>query len=296
MAKKIRPASDRRLVQQKTGPKVVGPSVEISEDQAIFAKLVAARRYGRVEGSSRPETLPLFATVLTAVGGALRVAAGDVFGAGVMFFAASLHGVFTLFSYSRRRERSKPQGEPDPSAALSQFGELLPRLYPGETLLAHAPADGPDKPLPRLLGGAFQSLWGVLLAGLPVTLAPLVGAGLVSQALLGAFTALGAGLFGRGMRALLFTKGARYIALTDQRVVALFGPGAAKSIPLSHIESIPVVVGRQGGQGTVAFALRPQDSVKPLPVRGLYGLDNVPEEEAKRWAQLLVDERNKRGG
>jgi hypothetical protein len=194
-----------------------------------------------------------------------------------------------------KAQRSLAAAEPHPSACfLDDEGELAPVLSPGETVLFARRADGRRGFLPRLLASCVLLGWGLVLGGLPVALVGGARLGPVGLVVLSVGTFLGTYAFGRGVSGLFGTHPVERLAVTNQRVVAMFAPGVAQSLPLEAMSYRPVVVARDGGKATLALGMRTLPTTHPLPLHGLYGLFEIPEDEAKHVAGALMDARRRR--
>jgi hypothetical protein len=238
----------------------------------------------------RPEVLPLGGVLACLTGAGLRMAVGDVQGGVAAGLAAAGHAVFLALGLKRSADRRRREGDDDPRAAFDD-GELKPRLGEDERLLQAVDVPAPrDRGIALSGAGLFQVIWGLLLGGLPLALGG-AAQGTVGLLLTAVATMVGTGVFGRGLRALVSLKPVRRLVLTDQRVVMLAAPGAARSIYLDELRHRPVLVARGEGRATLAIDIRPQEALAPLPLMGLVGVDDVDEEEGQRWAADVMDAR-----
>lgn len=265
-------------------------------EQARFAARVAQRRTSRAELPTLPGLLYLGGGVAAAAFAALLQWRGSQAESGVAWTVCALHGLLTLRAFARQRALSRPDAVPEPDAChRGPDGRLVPVLAPQERILAAFDADGPERKDLRLLAGAAFTLWGVLLAGLPYAM--LAGASHPLALVLGGAAAFfGTALAGRGVRTLLSMEAVERFVITNERTIALAGPGAALSIPHHALVHRPLVVGRAGGRASLALALRPLASVSPLPGMALIGLHDVDESRARDLAATVMAARREQGG
>ena len=154
-------------------------------------------------------------------------------------------------------------------------------LAAGEQIAARLTLDTPKKEWIRWVAGLAQTFWGLLLAGIPPIF---LGRGASTAGLLAGvtlFSFLGTLLFGKGVRDIFGLRFAEMLFVTNHRMTLVSGPGEARSLPLEYLKQRPVVVGRSNAGATLGLALIPLVSVGRLPAFGLWGKDNMKEEDAK---------------
>lgn len=263
--------------------------------QQRFLEDVVARRVYRLERATRPWLTFLGGFGLSVAGAALLLARGDMTGLWASGAAAVMHALCAGLVARSQRQRALPSAEPHPAACfVNDHGELTPLLSPGETVLYARRADGAVGVLPRVLASWVLLGWGLVLGGLPVALVGGARLGPLGLVVMSLGTFLGTYAFGRGVTGLLGMHAVERLVVTDQRIVGLFAPGVAQSLPLEALTYRPVVVAREAGRATLALGMRTLPATHPLPVHGLYGLFEMPEAEAKDVAGALMDARRRR--
>lgn len=260
-----------------------------TEQEERFIQAVAECRYGRLELPIRTGIVPFFAGVFT-------VAAGPV--SGMMGFPSLTLSyvvaglallLLSAFRYSSNGPRRSPKGSDDEWACYETDGGLKPRLFAGENWVASTRATAPQRRHVRWLMGGLQLVWGMMLSGLPLATVAGVSDTLEDyQFWVALFTTIGTFVMGRGLRDLLFLRPVITWALTDQRLVAMAGEGAARSMWFESLVHKPLVVPRSETRATLGLELRKLESAGMLPMRGLWGVDEMPREEADEWARAIV--------
>ena len=261
-----------------------------AEQEKQFIQWVAACRYGRVEVESHTGVIPVIA-------GGLTIACGPIsqaFGYPMLNLPFIVSGLILLllggFRFAPNASRRLEQGSEDEWACHGAAGHLLPRLFEGERLLGTEAASAPIRNGVRRLMGGLQVGWGLVLAGLPLATVASGGADVGEyQFWISGFAVVGLLVVARGLRDLLFLKPVARWALTDRRLVGMAQPGAARSVWLEELVHKPVVVPRSAERCTLALDLRRLRSVGMFPMRGLWGVDDIPLSEGQRWAQAVVD-------
>ena len=172
---------------------------------------------------------------------------------------------------------------------------LMPVLGDGEEIVGRIGIQAKTRNGLRRFSGVTQVFWGTMLAGLPMAtvMAPAgnnISAGLSGWTLV--FTVFGAMVAGRGIRDLTSLRPARELVLTNQRLVIMACPGAARSLPLEQLRHRPIVLERVEGDATLAFELERLASAGLLPVKGIWGSDGFTVEEARRWASAVIEFRD----
>jgi hypothetical protein len=262
--------------------------------QERFVQDVVTRRQSRMELPTRRWLVGVAGAILSGGFAAMSASRGDLGGALACATAAATHLAMAGISFSSLRARAKREDTTGDGCWRDDGGVLRLSLEEGERVLKEADADGAPRPLPRKVGGMFTMMWGVLLGGLPLALLggqPLEGLGLAAAAV-GTF--FGTYVFGRGVMSMLGAGEVERLVLTDRRIALLAAPGVTVSLPLTTLEHRPVVVGREAGRATLALAERKLPATAPLPLRGLVGLFDLDDEEARGWAGATMDARRAR--
>lgn len=263
--------------------------------QERFVNDVVVRRHTRLELHARPWMTSLAGGLLSAAFAAVSALRGDAPGAMAATGAAATHLAFGMLAVSGQRARSKEGADPEAGCYRDDDDKLRLVLQDGERVIVQKNADGPVRSGARLIGGFFQSLWGLLLGGLPLALAAgrsdVVG---LKVGLVTAGTFVGTWVFGRGISHLIASKPVERFVLTNRRFAALVAPGVAHVVPLISLPLRPVVVAREDGRATLALGQRVQPGARPLPAVGLLGWHDVDEQDAQRWARETMDARRLR--
>ena len=97
----------------------------------------------------------------------------------------------------------------------------------------------------------------------------------------------------RGLRDMFFLVPVAQWALTTQRLVAMGGPGVARSLWFETLVHKPLVIPRSENTATFALELRKLVSAGMLPMRGLWGVDEMNREQAESWARAVIAGRDK---
>jgi xanthosine utilization system XapX-like protein len=265
-----------------------------ARDQEKFLAVVVTRRYGRAERSTLPALGPLAGAGALVAGIILELARQNAPAAITLGGAVALLIGLAVARLRRQKARALREGEPDAFACFSRDGVLHPRLDSGERVILDVDATGPDKRQVRLIAGGATALWGLLLAGLPLSVMPSLGSHPLIALVVLAASATGALVFGRGVQSLTVVRPAARFVLTDRRVFLAYAEGVGESIPLTALRHRPVVVDRGQGRATLALDVRPLASVAPLAVHGLVGLDDVENTRAVDAARAVMVAR-KRG-
>lgn len=266
------------------------PFVATELEQQRFAAKIVGRRYWRPELPSGSSLLHFSAGALAA---AFALATrGPMASSVAAAVAAALHLLLWARALHTERARKTSGSDADFDGADTAKGARpLASLDPGEVVWGIFDAQGDPAPRVRVAAGLAFAGWGILLAGLPFALLP--HPGWIGSAVVAVGCFFGSAIFGRGIRNLFRMVPVRQFALTNQRVVAMAGPGIAQSILYRSLRHRPVVVSRTGGRATLAIELRPLASVSPLRFMGLIGLDDVDEPTAIDLARQVVDARQK---
>ena len=224
--------------------------------QQRFALRLLGRRYGRPEIPAKNWLTFIAGGLLTLVAGLYLGERGQAGAADAAFLLTGAHCVFALLSFLRkvRLKRHIPQGHPH-ACHRDASGELALSLEPGETVAARLTLDTRQREWIRWVAGLAQTFWGLLLSGImPVFVMDQGHLSLrVGLVLLLAF--VGTLLFGKGIRDIWGLRFAHTLFVTNRRMVAVSGPGEARSLPWTYLKQRPVVVGREGAGATLAFAL-----------------------------------------
>lgn len=262
--------------------------------QERFVTSVMRRIHSRLEMLAHPWVTGVAGGALSVGFSALSMSRGDALGAMAAGAAALSHLAVAFIGFNGQRTRSSRDAEPGAGCYRDDDGELRFTLDEGETLIAQHHADGRVRAIPRRVGAFFQSMWGLLLGGLPLALAAgreLVGLPLGAVAI-GTF--IGTWVFGRGVAHFVGVRPVESVVLTDRRVVLLLAPGMVHITPLVSLPYRPVVVARDDHRATLAIGQRSLPAVRPAPLFGLVGWDDLDVKDAERWAGELMDARKKR--
>jgi hypothetical protein len=269
--------------------------ITTEKEQERFISRLLQKMYYRLEVPTDRRISFAGGLVLCVLGAGYLGVREDIVGSCIFLASAALHLVGLVGTISARRRRSKAGGESHPDAAfVADDGNLEPILDNAESILSAADADGRVQLFARHASGLFQLCWGVLLGGLPVASGTQYADSFLSFLAIVFATFFGTLVFGRGARSIWGVQAVQRIVLTDQRVVAIAGPGAALSVPLEHLRVRPAVVARENDRASLAFELRPLSSVAPIPIMGILGLDDMEGAEAEQWARLAMDARFER--
>ena len=263
--------------------------------EAGFIQDVYERRYSRLELPVRGGLIPFTA------GAVCALMTPWVSGQGYPKLGAAMAivtmGFFALAmsEYRRMKRRREPHGEEHPSACYAGEQGLMPVLANGEEILGRMVIQAKTRTGLRRFSGMTQIFWGVMLAGLPMAtvMAPEgtnISAGLSGWTMV--FTIFGAMVAGRGIRDLTSLVPAKELVLTNQRLVMMARPGAARSLPFAQLRHRPIVLERVEGDATLAFELERLASAGLLPVKGIWGSDGFTVEEARRWASAVIEGRD----
>jgi hypothetical protein len=205
-------------------------------------------------------------------------------------------GFFALAmsEYRRVKGRGHRDAEEHPNACFPDEQGLMPVLGEEEKIVGRVSIQAKTRIGLRRFSGVTQIFWGTMLAGLPMAtvMAPTgnnISAGLSGWTLV--FTVFGAMVAGRGIRDLTSLQPAKELVLTNQRLVIMACPGAARSLPLEQLRHRPIVLERVDGDATLAFELERLASAGLLPVKGIWGSDGFTVEEARRWASVVIEAR-----
>ena len=266
------------------------PSTETAQQR--FALRLIGRRYGRPELPAHNWITFFSAGILTVLAGQYLYARGQEGAGYAALFISALHLMLTVISVMRKRHLKQKIEDGHPHAChRDDSGALCISLFPQEKIAARLVLDSEKRLWIRWVAGFAQIFWGLLLAGIvPVFV---WDEGQLNAVVVGAilFTFLGTLLFGKGIRDICGLRFAEILFVTNQRMVIVSGPGEARSVPWTFLKQRPLVIGRVEEGVTLGLALIPLVSVGRLPAMGLWGKDQMTEEDAKDLAAFVVKER-----
>lgn len=264
------------------------------EQERRFIQWVAECRYGRLELARWVGVVPVLAGVFTVGAGPLS----RVLGYPALTLPFIVAGLFLVllgaFRMGANGGRRNPKGNEDEWACYGENELLKPRLFDGESLVAVVPANARIRTSSRFFMGGLQIVWGSMLAGLPLaTVAGGEESVMEYQFWISAFTTIGMIVLARGLRDMFFLVPVAQWALTNQRLVAMGGPGVARSLWFETLVHKPLVIPRSENTATFALELRKLVSAGMLPMRGLWGVDEMNREQAESWARAVIAGRDK---
>jgi hypothetical protein len=265
------------------------PALAGFTDERVFLERAVSRRFVRLEVLRRAAAGYAASGALMALGGAVLAGRGARDAALMSAVCSAVLAALAVRAGKAELERRRGTGTDWlASCVQGERGELVAMLGPGEELLLAHDLSGPTGGMLRRAAAWAQAFMGFLMAGLPpAVLASRQDPGpwLIAWAWLVALG--GAAVFGRGIHLVVGATPAQRLVLTNQRLVALGAPGAARSLLLSELRHKPAVVERLDGTATVAFAFERLKSAGLFPLMGIWGLDGVAAEAAREWAQAV---------
>ncbi|NUN13137.1 MAG: hypothetical protein HUU55_05825 [Myxococcales bacterium] len=262
-----------------------------ADEHERFVQQLLARRYGRVEVPVRPG-LAASGTALALAGVSLVTLRLDSRFAPVLLSVAAISLMVAFYQWRKTpvRVTSLTTAEPD---VVSGNAERMNE----ERILGRAPAGGRVRREVRYAGGIAQLVWGIsvvattLVSTLLPGMTPLAAGYL---AWMSGLMVIGCLMIGRAIRDVTSLSPAVEVILTNQRLLFVERKGFMASLPLEQIRLKPVVVERLDHSATLGVELRPLPAVSPLPVKALWGVDVMTPEDARQWAQWIVDARRLR--
>ena len=259
------------------------------EQETRYIQWVAECRYARLEVPGRSGVVPLIAGGLTVITGPVCASLG--FAELTLPFIVS--GLILLllgaFRAGAHRGRSLATGPEDEWACYRTAEGLVPRLMEDESLLGVTPATAPIRNGVRRVMAGLQVVWGIVLAGLPIATVAVAGENVGDrQFWISLFTVVGWVVVARGVRDGFFLNPVSHWAMTTRRLVAMAGPGQARSLFFEYLVHVPLVVPRSEDKATFALELRRLVSAGMLPMRGLWGVDEMERSRAEEWAKVVM--------
>lgn len=262
-----------------------------ADEHQQFVQQLLARRYGRVEIPIRPG-LVAAGTAVSLVGVSLISFRIDWRFAPVLMITAVLALFVAVYQWRRSGSRKVSRALPLPGTGAEWAG-----THHAELVLDRAPAGGRIRREVRYAGGVAQLVWGISVVATTMVSTLLPGMsplGVGYLAWMSGLMVIGCLMIGRAIRDLTSLSPAVEVILTNQRLMFVESQGFVASLPLEQIRLKPVVVNRLDNTATLGVELRPLPAVSPLPVKALWGVDAMTPEQARKWAQGIVDARSAR--